>query len=145
MNNSELQIIIEKWLEDPMNKDLTMELEASIKNDPEALATFKKLQNDFIAISGTNLIPENPFFFSKLKYKMEGRKVERSNVQRVRWAVYAATMSVSLVVGIMLGNQVENPQLDEATMLTTTEEVFVEEFLVSDYSIDNSLLVDISE
>jgi hypothetical protein len=145
MNNSELQKLIAKWLEDPMNEDLKMELELTIKNDPEALLTFKNLQKDFKAISGTSLIPENPFFFSKLKYRIEKRKVERSHVQRVRWAVYAATMSVSLVAGVLLGNQVESTQPEEAVIQTLTEEVFAEEFLVADYSIDNSLLVDITE
>lgn len=145
MNNSELQKLIAKWLEDPMNEDLKMELELTIKNDPEALLTFKNLQKDFKAISGTSLIPENPFFFSKLKYRIEKRKVERSHVQRVRWAVYAATMSVSLVAGVLLGNQVESTQPEEAVIQTLTEEVFAEEFLVADYIIDNSLLVDITE
>lgn len=139
MNNSELHMIVSKWLEDPNNKELKLELESELKEDPEALASFKQMQIDFNETT-TNQIPENPFFFSKLKYRMEKKREGNAYVQRVRWAIYAATVSVSIVMGVFLGNQVESRP---ATI--SEEEVFAEELFVEDYTIDYSLLLDIEE
>ena len=66
-------MIVSKWLEDPNNKELKLELESELKEDPEALASFKQMQIDFNETT-TNQIPENPFFFSKLKYRMEKKR-----------------------------------------------------------------------
>jgi hypothetical protein len=139
MTNSELQLIISKWLDDPFNEELRQELETGMKNDPESLASFKQLQIDFLSTT-TDQIPENPFFFSKLKYKMEKGKEGKTQVQRVRWAIYAATMSVSIVMGLLLGNQVVG-----SSAISSDEEIFAEELLVEDYSIDNTLLLEVEE
>ena len=147
MKNSIPQNIIDQWLEDPLNEELRKELEGEIKEDSEALVSFRKLQSDYMNMTSLDHIPENPFFFSKLKFRMENRKHERSQIQRVRWAVYAATMSVCIVIGVMLGNQVQSSfdEITTASTSTSTEEAFATEFLVADYSIDNSLLIEIED
>jgi len=139
MNNSELHSIVSKWLEDPSNEELRLELETELKEDPEALASFKQLQIDYKETT-TRKISENPFFFSKLKYRMEKKREGNAHVQRVRWAIYAATMSVSIVMGVFLGNQVES-----SAVTISEEEIFAEELFVEDYTIDNSLLLEIEE
>ena len=145
MKNSELHKIIEKWLEDPNNQEHSKKVEESIKDNPISHNSFRELQRDFIEFKASNKIPENPFFFSKLKFRMENRKQERSHIQRVRWAVYTATLSVSLVVGILLGEQVEYNQSSSSETITSTDDIFIQEFMVADYSIDNTLLIDFSE
>ncbi|NNF20897.1 MAG: hypothetical protein HKN67_03065 [Saprospiraceae bacterium] len=139
MNNSELHRIVSKWLEDPDDQELREELESALTEDPKSLASFKQLHQDFQDVK-TNQISENPFFFSKLKFRMEKRQEENAHVQRVRWAIYAATMSVSIVMGVLFGNQVES-NYDTSS----NEEVFAAELLVEDYSIDDALLLNIEE
>ena len=135
MKDSEIHILLSRWLENPGSPELREEIESELKNRPELLETYKQLQLDYNEGLKAE-IPENPFFFSKLKSRMEGRKEEKAHVQRVRWAVYAATMSVSLVMGVLLGNQVEN-----ASAVQGDEEAFTEELMVEDYNIDDTYLM----
>ena len=135
MKDSEIHILLSRWLEDPDSPELRKGLESELKDRPELLETYKQLQLDYNKSIKAEL-PENPFFFSKLKSRMEGRKEEKAHVQRVRWAVYAATMSVSLVMGVLLGNQVES-----SSAVQGDEDVLTEELMVEDYSIDDTYLM----
>jgi len=140
MTKSEFENIVEQWLADPENEELANHLENEFGGDNESLASFKKLRADYLNLNNTKPIAENPFFFSKLKSKMEYSRRENAHVQRIRWATYAATLSLSIVAGVLLGNQVES-----TTSATSEEEIFAEELLVDDYSIDNLLLLEIEE
>lgn len=142
MKRSELQILLSRLIEEPQNEDLIRQLEKESESDPEALVFLRKIQADFNDLKKST-IPENPFFFSKLKFRMEENRSERTQIQRVRWAVYAATVSLSIFFGFVLGNQVEASS--DLTTNVTDEEVVAEQLLVGDYSIEASLLMDIGE
>ena len=140
MTKNQFENIVEQWLADPENEERINQLEKKFGEDYESLASFKKLRADFPNLSRSEPIAENPFFFSKLKSRMENNRTENVHVQRIRWATYVATLSLSIVAGVLLGNQVES-----TSSANTEEDIFAEELLVDDYSIDNLLLLDIEE
>ena len=138
MKDSDIHILLSRWLEDPGDPELNQEIQSELKGKPEIRRAFEQLQMDYDENIKAE-IPDNPFFFSKLKSRMEGRKEEKAHVQRVRWAVYAATMSLSMVFGVLLGNKVDsNSSIEEDTILT-------EELVVGDYNIDDAYLLEIEE
>ena len=135
----DIETAIEKWLEDPFNEGLISELESKLEYNKESLAYFRKLRLDYTTAMDMESIMPNPFFFGKLKNRMSENRVERSHVQRVRWAVYAATISASLVAGVLMGNKYEEGSI------INDEDLIAEEILIEDYTLENTFLIDTEE
>ena len=60
MSDSKFQILLSKWLEDPLNEELIKDLEQKMESDPDELKAFRKITEDYKKATRTE-IPENPF------------------------------------------------------------------------------------
>ena len=131
--------IIEQLLSDDLSDITKSNLEQELKNFPGIYATYKRLELDKSVVFMPSEIPVNPYLFQKIKQRMQPdvRSLPATTSGKHSWVPYAAIISFGIVSGVFLGNQVEVEPTIESDEISN-------EFIISDYELEETYLMDYS-
>ena len=112
------------------------ELEAELKKFRDLYQVYLNFKTDYEqVIMG---IPPNPFFLSKLKNSINEDSTRWPLLRKVQWAPYAILASLGIAFGVFLGNQVDYTSVPDEDSIT-------EEFMISEYEIDDPFLLVVND
>ena len=121
------------YLDKELSEDERLKFEAHLNECPQCKALYENVASTYKIIGLENQLAANPFFYHKLKTKLETK--EESRVINIFSTVLKPlAIAASIVLGIMIGNG----ELDILNITVDDKEIISENFtpvLPADYSL----------
>lgn len=121
------------YLDNELSEDGRIEFEAHIHECPQCMNLYENVASTYKLIAVENNIEDNPFFYHKLKTRLE-TKEESSLVNIFSTVLKPLAIAASITLGIIIGNG----ELDILNITVDDTEIISESFtpvLPADYSL----------
>jgi len=128
--------IINELLTLESNEIRRSELETELKEFSGLYQVYLNFKTDYEQVIVG--VPPNPFFLSKLKNSINADSKWQPLLRKVQWAPYAILASLGIAFGVFLGNQVDYTSVQDEDSIT-------EEFMISEYEIDDPFLLVVND
>ena len=121
------------YLDNELSEDGRIEFEAHIHECPQCMNLYENVASTYKLIAVENNIEANPFFYHKLKTRLE-TKEESSLINIFSTVLKPLAIAASIALGILIGNG----ELDILNITVDDTEIISESFtpvLPADYSL----------
>ncbi|HAN17727.1 MAG: hypothetical protein A2X13_08235 [Bacteroidetes bacterium GWC2_33_15] len=128
MNCKNVKNKIPDYIEGKLPEDIYREITGHIQNCTECTALVENLNKTLSSFSKNERIPEQPYYFTRLKQRMENNTKNQESFVHVlltkkivQPAIYLASLVIAVYIGILIGSGTTNStQYSESTQKADT-------------------------
>lgn len=140
-----------------LSVDLKDIIDEHLNNCPECYAIYTKFAQTINHLKDKDSIPEQPFYYTRLKQRMENKKAKQESVSDIVWAkkilqpaIYMASLVLAVYIGILIGSGTNYDKKIAENELVSDDylEAFAEYQYLNDFqieSIENVLITEDEE
>ncbi len=155
MKCNKIHKILYRYQLGTLSPQLKKEIDKHLLNCPECSAIYAKLFQTLNHLNDKDTLPEQPFYYTRLKQRMENKKEQTETVwsngiarKILQPALYLASLILAVYIGILIGSGTNSYETKLAKNEPTENdyiEAFVEYQYLNDFQIESIENVLISE
>jgi len=119
---------IAKYLEGELNSENSIQFMDHLKKCSDCNLLFEKTKNTLAELKPSERIPEQPFYYTRLKQRMENKNEQQVSIihqvltkKLIQPLVYLASIIIAVYIGILIGSGTTNTnQYSETTQKDTS-------------------------
>lgn len=128
MNCKDVKYKMVEYLNGELSSDKSIQFKDHLKMCPECNLVFEKTLNTLGELKPSERIPEQPFYFTRLKQRMENKNEQQESIihqvltrKLIQPLVYLASIIIAVYIGILIGSGTTNTtQYSETTQKDTS-------------------------
>lgn len=145
MNCKDFKNRIPDYLDQSLRSDLSNQFNEHLQNCADCSLLFNKTSKTLQLLSNPDRIPEQPYYFTQLRQKMENKSVHNetflhslTSKKVLQPMLYLASIIIAVYIGILIGSgTTTNKQYSETTKADTSYiEVFAQYQYIDDMELE---------
>jgi predicted anti-sigma-YlaC factor YlaD len=155
MKCNKIHKILYRYQLEELPPQLKKEIDKHLINCPECSALYTKLSQTLNHLNDKDTLPDQPFYYTRLKQRMENKKEQTESVwgiglvkKIIQPAIYMVSLVLAVYIGILIGSGTDSYKSKLAKNEILEEdyiEAFVEYQYLNDFQIESIENVLISE
>lgn len=148
MNCKEAEKILPQYIEKALSEEESMRLKSHLNICTQCSSLYNKLVNTLALLKPKAEIPEQAFYYTRLKQKMENRYEEKTSIinkllikKILQPAMYLASLIIAVYIGILIGST--SPNQNQFSDLNTEDKDYIRIF--AEYQYLNDLEIETIE
>lgn len=138
MNCKQIHKLLPEYMDQNLSKERSILVRKHVENCEDCAMLYNKLQQSLNFLKPTSEIPDQPFYYTRLKQRMENRM--ETNVSLVYQGIknkilqpliYLTSLVIAVYIGILIGSNSSMP--NQLTNLNLQEQKYIEEFVEYNY------------
>ncbi len=146
-----------QYHEGNLSVHLKVKIDEHLNNCPECSSIYTKFAQTMDHLNDKEKIPEQPFYYTRLKQRMENQKAKQESVSGIVWAkkilqpaIYMVSLVLAVYIGILIGSGTnydtkiaENELVSDDYIEAFAEYQYLNDFQIE--SIENVLITEDDE
>ncbi|MCB2196269.1 MAG: zf-HC2 domain-containing protein [Bacteroidetes bacterium] len=138
MNCKQIHKLLPDYLDQNLSEERSILVRTHIESCKDCAMLYNKMQQSLNFLKPTSEISEQPFYFTRLKQRMENTMETKTSILSLRISkkvlqplIYLSSLVIAVYIGILIGSNSSMP--NQFTGLNSQEQKYIEEFVEYNY------------